>query len=140
MRIASLRIRRLSYQIEDYLYFAGYLLYCGNNIIWILGQSHTLTHVCASSDKTKAIFIADIGKDITDVNANSLRNYYRLQLACQIMYAATLGFIKPSVIALLLRVFASTCGWLRIWGHATICIAVMWPLYTSLLGLVSDAL
>ncbi|KAI8650688.1 hypothetical protein NCS57_01403200 [Fusarium keratoplasticum] len=118
MRIISRNIRKSAYYAEDHLYFIGFALFNGLCITYVL-----------------AICVGGAGNDIGRLSEHHMYHYTRISIANQTMYAATLCFIKISLVAMIQRVFAaSTSVTLRIASWVTIVVITCWALYTILLG------
>ncbi|KAF7546548.1 hypothetical protein G7Z17_g8346 [Cylindrodendrum hubeiense] len=119
MRIISRNIRKTQYHVEDYLYFAGQILYYGVAASFIL-----------------AVAVGGAGNDMSRLDPSVITNYSRIALACQLLYALCLGFIKIAVICMIRRIFRTAGLWFIVatWAVTAMCIA--WSMYTIILPFV----
>ncbi|KAF9878213.1 integral membrane protein [Colletotrichum karsti] len=120
MRLVSRQITGNSFQLEDYLYFAGQLLYYGVATCFILG-----------------VVIGGAGHDVAVLDPDlHISHFVKIFLSAQVMYASALLAIKLSIIVLMQRIFSRSSSWFQYTSWVAIFLSCAWALYTALLGFV----
>ncbi|KAE9581254.1 Satratoxin biosynthesis SC1 cluster protein 4 [Colletotrichum fructicola] len=120
MRLIARQITGNSFQLEDYLYFAGQVLYYGVATSFILG-----------------VVLGGAGHDVEVLDPDlHISHFVKIFLAAQVMYASELLAIKLSIIVLMQRIFSRSSTWFRYTSWVAIFLSSVWALYTALLGFV----
>ncbi|KAF6838775.1 integral membrane protein [Colletotrichum plurivorum] len=118
-RIWARRITQMSYLAEDYLYFTAQLSYYGAVTCFIL-----------------AVAVGGAGHDIWDLDQEHKHRYFRAALATQVLYAASLGFVKLSITRMLQRIFFQHSTTFCILSWIAMGLSVCWALYAALINFV----